>query len=452
MGKGGGSAPPPTPPGDTAKADYGADVASAGFAMEHGTPNQFMPGGSVTYSKYDLPDQELGNGKTVPGGQGVTNVFTQFSPEFQGIFDRLSQSGSSLAGQLPQSPFNSDTEGNALRSYYGQFLPQGGFNPQLDAAGLRRSIGANLPTAFNPNIDAEPLRQSYINEGLRNVQSTWDREDNQFKTLMAERGIPIGSEIFNEQAGNIQSGRNKFVENLTDQAHAAAAADQNLQFERAVTAHQLPWQNFNQAGQEESREFQQALAQRNAPWQDFTGAAAEESRQFQQGLAEYLLPWTNFQNYYNAVQGMLAGLQGRDSPLVSASPPNVDVAGITQRYDDARMRNWQIQQQNSAAGLGGLISAGAGLLGLFSDERLKTDIEKVGETDEEHGGHNVYAYHYVTDPPGTPKRMGLLAQEVEEDRPEAVNRYPGTDLRVVDYEAATLSKHLRNRGKYKEAA
>src|SRR5690242_10575864 len=100
MGKGG-SAPAPTPPGETAKADFGADAASAGFGMQHGTPNQYSPAGSVTFDKYNLPEVTLGNGQTVPGGQGVSSVTTAFSPQFQNVFDTLTGKGGGLASQLP---------------------------------------------------------------------------------------------------------------------------------------------------------------------------------------------------------------------------------------------------------------------------------------------------------------------------------------------------------------
>lgn len=96
--------------------------------------------------------------------------------------------------------------------------------------------------------------------------------------------------------------------------------------------------------------------------------------------------------------------------------------------------------------LGGLGSAGAALTGggvgtfngnfgsapnfsLFSDERLKEDIEPVGEL---YDGTNVYRYRYKGD--DTP-RIGVMAQEIALDRPEAVHDIGG--WLAVDYGAAT---------------
>jgi hypothetical protein len=70
----------------------------------------------------------------------------------------------------------------------------------------------------------------------------------------------------------------------------------------------------------------------------------------------------------------------------------------------------------------------------LSDERAKTNIERVGETP---GGHNVYAFDYKPEfkPFGLSdgKHIGVMAQEVEKTQPEAVYRRVSDGLRVVDY-------------------
>jgi hypothetical protein len=74
---------------------------------------------------------------------------------------------------------------------------------------------------------------------------------------------------------------------------------------------------------------------------------------------------------------------------------------------------------------------GAGLLGasMYSDERLKEDIEPVGEL---YDGTTVHSYRYKGD--ATP-RIGLIAQEIERDRPEAVTEIAG--MKAVNYDLAT---------------
>jgi len=69
---------------------------------------------------------------------------------------------------------------------------------------------------------------------------------------------------------------------------------------------------------------------------------------------------------------------------------------------------------------------GAGTAGDYSDARLKTDIRRVGTTDE---GLPIYIYRYKA---GGPYRMGVMAQELEAVDPEAVT-YDAHGLRMVDY-------------------
>jgi hypothetical protein len=74
---------------------------------------------------------------------------------------------------------------------------------------------------------------------------------------------------------------------------------------------------------------------------------------------------------------------------------------------------------------------------LFSDERLKEDIEPVGEL---YDGTNVYSYRYKGD--STP-RIGLIAQEVEAMNPDAVIEIGPARIKAVDYGRATeTSRHI----------
>jgi hypothetical protein len=85
---------------------------------------------------------------------------------------------------------------------------------------------------------------------------------------------------------------------------------------------------------------------------------------------------------------------------------------------------------NAAGGtVGGNLLSGLGGV-LFSDEFLKEDIHKVGEL---HDGQNIYSYNYIGDL--TP-RLGLIAQEVERTRPDAVKAHP-SGFKMVDYGRAT---------------
>ena len=79
--------------------------------------------------------------------------------------------------------------------------------------------------------------------------------------------------------------------------------------------------------------------------------------------------------------------------------------------------------------MGGLFGLGSAALGGWaaSDERLKEDIEKVGETPIE--GVNAYSFRYK----GSPLlQLGAMAQEVERKVPDAVATMPN-GYKAVNY-------------------
>lgn len=85
---------------------------------------------------------------------------------------------------------------------------------------------------------------------------------------------------------------------------------------------------------------------------------------------------------------------------------------------------------SSMGGIGQMASgvgAGIGALAMFSDERLKTDVKRIGTTD---AGLPLYRYFYKGD--ATP-RVGPMAQETARLFPDAVRRHKRSGYLVVDY-------------------
>jgi hypothetical protein len=75
---------------------------------------------------------------------------------------------------------------------------------------------------------------------------------------------------------------------------------------------------------------------------------------------------------------------------------------------------------------GNLLSVAGLGASFFSDKTLKENIEPRGTEN----GHNVYEFNYIGD--GT-KYIGVMAQEVEITRPDAVREFDG--FKMVDYDA-----------------
>ena len=128
----------------------------------------------------------------------------------------------------------------------------------------------------------------------------------------------------------------------------------------------------------------------------------------------------------NELSALLSGSQvampnyGVNTP---AGIPTTDNAGLIQANYGQQMQNWQTDRNSWDNTVGGLF--GLGSAAIMSDRRTKTDIEKVGKTDD---GQPIYSYRYKS---GGPIQMGLMAQEVEKKRPDAVVKKGG--IRFVDY-------------------
>ncbi|CAN7371323.1 tail fiber domain-containing protein [Aminobacter sp. LjRoot7] len=108
--------------------------------------------------------------------------------------------------------------------------------------------------------------------------------------------------------------------------------------------------------------------------------------------------------------------------------PTTDNAGLINENYNQRMNAYNQQVAQSGSLLGGLFG-GVGKLLTLSDKRAKTDIEKVGKTND---GQPIYAYRYKA---GGPMQLGLMAQDVEKKHPDAVFDTPH-GFKAVDYRKA----------------
>lgn len=134
-----------------------------------------------------------------------------------------------------------------------------------------------------------------------------------------------------------------------------------------------------------------------------------------------------------------------DMPQFSGATPsnmaNTDVSGNTWNAFQANLDRYNAQQagsNNLMSGMFGLGSAAITAAPFFSDERLKENVEPIGELP---GGTMAYEYNYRGDSPEN-RHAGVMAQEVEHI-PGAVTTHP-SGYKMVDY-AKVLAKALGDR-------
>ncbi|HEY8385264.1 MAG TPA: tail fiber domain-containing protein [Porticoccaceae bacterium] len=130
----------------------------------------------------------------------------------------------------------------------------------------------------------------------------------------------------------------------------------------------------------------------------------------------------------NELIGLMSGTQIQNPNATYVNTPQTGVAGVD--YTGLVNQKYQAELANYQAGMGGLFGLGAALIKAmpFSDERLKTDIRKVGET---YGGTPVYTFRYKDDPTGT-VYMGVMAQDVPEARVKDPSGYWRVDYSRVN--------------------
>jgi hypothetical protein len=138
----------------------------------------------------------------------------------------------------------------------------------------------------------------------------------------------------------------------------------------------------------------------------------------------------------NEIAALMGGGQVQQPTFVNTPQTGVsgtDVAGLIAANYGARNNNYQ-------AMLGGLSGLGAAALGgwAMSDRRLKTDVKKVGKLDD---GTKIYSYKYKDGMDGGLSRLGLMAQEVEKNYPEAVKE-TDSGFKAVNY--GRMSEALMN--------
>lgn len=235
------------------------------------------------------------------------------------------------------------------------------------------------------------------------------------------------AQLANTQSQQVQQQlANPFQFNNQDAADwaydlGASRLDPRMERQRASIATQLA----NQGVAPGSAAWEAAMNQQSQGENDAYNQLMLQGRS--QAFNEAL---TTYNNPLNTMSALLSGAQVQNPGQMGAPTPQTGVGGVDYTGLVNQQYQGQVQQhQGMMGGLGGLFGAGlqaagqaGGFAALFSDERLKTDISRVGETD---AGVPIYTYRYIW---GGPMQMGVMAQDV----PDAAIEHESGYL-MVDY-------------------
>ncbi|GLQ53753.1 tail fiber domain-containing protein [Devosia nitrariae] len=428
------STPKPPDPWKTAQAQSQWNSTTAQTQQALNMVDQVTPTGSLNYSQNGTQTIIGADGKPIELPRYTAT--TTLSPEQQAIFSQTQQAQGNLAGLAAE-------QSAAMREYLKggvdtSNLPELAKSSGVDAD-FARDIGGNYTAALGPGFATSYAgADDFSNDRARVEEALWQRgasdrasQEETLRTRLLNSGVREGSAAWNAEmerlgrqttdarlATTLAGGQEQ--SRLVDLARNAAIFGNEAELARAGFGNQASLgaaqfaQNAQQAGN--------AAALTDA---QFANSARGQGLQEAMALRNQPI---------NELSALMSGAQV--SMPQFQSTPQTGVAGVD--YTGLVNQKYQADLANSQAMMGGLFGLGGSLLGaagqagglgmLFSDERLKEDVERVGETDE---GVPVYTYRYKGTPGGI-FHMGVMADELEDTQPEAVRTHP-SGYRMVDY-------------------
>lgn len=409
--------PPSAPdPNQVANTQFGYTKAAADYQQAINDVNQVTPYGNITYN-------------TVPG---VTSAdvyaahpelkgHSNNSPEFTAAWKAMGSANPQTTSTIQLSPEmqallkTSETNQQSAGTLAGQVLGN-------NSTAIGKPIDYSSFTAIPGGGDLQSSREAAMQAQMDLLNPQFTREQEQIQTRLANQGLTPGSEAYNNSYDEYNNLKAKTLDNATlnaasyaQQQQQVALAARDQQINEAQAAQQLPLNEFQAlTGQAQVTNPQFTAPQSNivAP-PDYATAAANN---YQAQLAAYNASTGSS----NSLTGNLFGLGGS---FLGAGPGSVgsNIAGGIGSLFGA----------GSAAGAGLSITGSAGAdaalstFAMMSDINVKESISFVGKEN----GHNIYDFNYKGDPR---RYRGVMAQEVQKTRPDAVHRMPNGFL-AVDY-------------------
>ena len=159
--------------------------------------------------------------------------------------DNLNMNALNKSGPFGSSTFQRDASGNptGIKTSLSSAL-QGGADRITSALGSQSGL---IPTgAFDPNVDASGIRSAYQDNAMLTAQPEWARQDKQNEIRLAERGIPIGSEIWRDNANQVGETRNQYMRGAANDSYIAGANEEQRQYGNQLNEYQLPGQMAGQ--------------------------------------------------------------------------------------------------------------------------------------------------------------------------------------------------------------
>ena len=392
-------APPPPDYAAAAEAQGQANIEAAKIGAELARTNQYTPYGSQTFEQ--LPDSNQWQSTTT------------FSPEQQRLYDLQTQGqtalGETAVGQLGriQDTFNQDFDMSQIPDRISSIL-----GPEYSMYDTSQDFGTQK----------QEVEDALYRQATNRLDPQFAQQLDQERTRLINSGVQEGTEAYNNAMDSYERSKTAAYGDARDRSILAGGAEQSR-----LVNDTLKSLGFN--NQAEAQQFLDAIASGNFQNKARGSAIDEQAYLRNLPLNEYNALATGAQ----VTNPQFAATQGVQGP--APAPTFAATQAADQRAID--LYNAQLASSGSATGglygalgsLGGSLFKGAGEAGgfgaMFSDRRLKTNIERVGYIKET----QLPIYRYTID---GREEIGVMADEVRKVHPEAVRTHEsGYDM--VDY-------------------
>lgn len=397
MGK---KAPKPPDPWETAAAQGQWNSFTAQQQQAMNMIGQNTPWGSLSYDQTGTQTIVGPDGKTYTIPKYTAN--TKLTPEQQAIFGQQQAAQGNMASLANE-------QSAKMRQYLQSGLDTSGFGQMQTTPGADYStqVGGNYATSYAGADDFSADRQMYTDALMQRMAPQMQQDESRLRDQLINQGIRPGTAAWNSEQGRLSQGVNdarlgailaggQEQSRMVGMARDAAMFGNDAELSRMGAQNQASMAQAAFGNQARQQQLNEGLALRNQP--------------------------------INELTALMSGSQVQSPNSTFAQTPQTGVGGVD--YSGLVQQNYQSQLAAHQAQMGGLFGLGGSLIGagamMFSDERLKTGIQRVGETG---AGTPIYRYRYKA---GGPMQLGVMAQEVEKTQPEAVARHPSGYL-MVDY-------------------
>lgn len=429
-------APDPPDPKETAETQTSMNVDTAVANSWLNNVNQYGPDGSWEYNQTGTKkviDSLTGKEREIPTFS-LTQTLSEQQQKIKNQQDAaelnlatLARNQSGRLDGLLSKPFTlngapSGGDGSSLTTpNYSKFAGGPGLQTSLgDAGDITRSYGTDFSSNVKEVQDALMARQNpYL-----------DQDRSALAQQLADQGLQVGSAAYKAAMDDHNRQRNDARYGAILNAGQEQSRLVGLERDRAMFENSAQGQAYqqllstgqfgNQAKQQMADNDYRSTAGNNMLQdQSFNAQLAKLNAQ-DQDRSQWLQEKFAVRNQpLNEISALLSGAQVTSpdfQQLQGQKIANVDYAGLVNS-------NYQQQVAQSNSLMGGIFGLGSSLI-MASDKRVKEDIDKVGEIDDK----NIYRFRYKS---GGPFRLGVMAQEVEKDHPEAVKEIGG--IKHVDY-------------------